>query len=67
MDMQRARAFTLVELLVVIAIIAIPAALIFPVFNGAKLGALQVQCSAGSSLSGRDSGERTSVLAISLA
>jgi prepilin-type N-terminal cleavage/methylation domain-containing protein len=45
MDMQRSRAFTLLELLVVIAIIAILAALLFPVFNGAKLRALQVQCS----------------------
>lgn len=43
--MQRFRAFTLLELLVVIAIIAILAALLFPVFNGAKLRALQVQCS----------------------
>lgn len=38
------KGFTLIELLVVIAIIAILAAILFPVFLGAKESALQVKC-----------------------
>ncbi len=38
------RAFTLIELLVVIAIIAIPAAILFPVFARAREKARQASC-----------------------
>jgi prepilin-type N-terminal cleavage/methylation domain-containing protein/prepilin-type processing-associated H-X9-DG protein len=44
MDRDRKAAFTLIELLVVIAVIAIIAALLFPVFAGARDKARQAAC-----------------------
>ncbi|MBC8104937.1 MAG: prepilin-type N-terminal cleavage/methylation domain-containing protein [Cytophagales bacterium] len=42
---MRAAGFTLIELLVVIAIIAIPAAILFPVFAQARESAYKATCS----------------------
>jgi len=41
---MRSRGFTLIELLVVIAIIAVLAAILFPVFTGAKARGIQSAC-----------------------
>ena len=44
MPLRSAKGFTLIELLVVIAIIAIPAAIIFPVFQSVRENARRTAC-----------------------